>query len=423
MLKKLFYGILLITSCNVFATIESEDFVGDWVLSPVSAFSIGTNQGWEDIFRQSGISPDLDCFFDDIYSFKADGSFQLELFDSAWLHPFQGYNWECGEPIFPHDGSNEANWHYEETAGTLTLSGYGAYIGLPDVTNNGLLGLPSNAPMSITYFPNVTGETMTLDIRAGDIETGNDWFRFELIRKKSSTHNGASIDYSFLPNGISIDSCSPSTTCPDLLALPDSIDGEFVVSINDFAFREMALTQITLPSNLIHIGESSFQGNMLSSLTIPEGVEQIEGFAFEGNNIQEITFPESITSIGTDAFRNNNISKIVFLGDLPQIGGSTFAGQSIESVEYCAEKNGWGSQNPYFTIGGVMPTLSPECSETYSTLDLDQNGSFDALTDALILLRYAFGLRGDSLISNAVASDANRTTAEDIEAHIQSLLP
>ena len=59
----------------------------------------------------------------------------------------------------------------------------------------------------------------------------------------------------------------------------------------------------------------------------------------------------------------------------------------------------------------------------YSPLDLDQNGSFDALTDALILLRYAFGLRGDSLISNAVASDANRTTAEDIEAHIQSLLP
>jgi hypothetical protein len=64
-----------------------------------------------------------------------------------------------------------------------------------------------------------------------------------------------------------------------------------------------------------------------------------------------------------------------------------------------------------------------EDEHCYSPLDLDQNGSFEALTDALILLRYAFGLRGDNLISDAIATDANRTTAADIEAHIQSLLP
>jgi hypothetical protein len=59
----------------------------------------------------------------------------------------------------------------------------------------------------------------------------------------------------------------------------------------------------------------------------------------------------------------------------------------------------------------------------YSVFDLDQNGSFEALTDALILLRYAFGLRGDNLINGAIALDGNRTSAEDIEEHIQSLLP
>ena len=57
----------------------------------------------------------------------------------------------------------------------------------------------------------------------------------------------------------------------------------------------------------------------------------------------------------------------------------------------------------------------------YSPLDLDQNGSFEALTDALILLRYAFGLRGDNLINGAIATDANRTSAEDIEIHIDIL--
>lgn len=66
---------------------------------------------------------------------------------------------------------------------------------------------------------------------------------------------------------------------------------------------------------------------------------------------------------------------------------------------------------------------SEQVKTDYSILDMDQNGNFDALTDGLILIRYAFGLRGDSLISNAVASDANRTSAEEIETHIQSLLP
>jgi hypothetical protein len=56
-------------------------------------------------------------------------------------------------------------------------------------------------------------------------------------------------------------------------------------------------------------------------------------------------------------------------------------------------------------------------------LDIDANGSVDALTDGLMVLRYLFGLRGQGLISNGTASDAMRTEADDIEAYIQSLMP
>ena len=56
-------------------------------------------------------------------------------------------------------------------------------------------------------------------------------------------------------------------------------------------------------------------------------------------------------------------------------------------------------------------------------LDIDANGSVDALTDGLMVLRYLFGLRGQGLISNGTASDAMRTEAADIEAYIQSLMP
>jgi hypothetical protein len=56
-------------------------------------------------------------------------------------------------------------------------------------------------------------------------------------------------------------------------------------------------------------------------------------------------------------------------------------------------------------------------------LDIDANGSFDALSDGLIILRYAFGLRGDNLITGAISENAMRTNAADIEAYIESLIP
>jgi hypothetical protein len=56
-------------------------------------------------------------------------------------------------------------------------------------------------------------------------------------------------------------------------------------------------------------------------------------------------------------------------------------------------------------------------------LDVDGNGNEDALTDGLMLTRYLFGLRGSSLISGAIGAGATRTTAAEIEAYIQSLLP
>jgi hypothetical protein len=58
-----------------------------------------------------------------------------------------------------------------------------------------------------------------------------------------------------------------------------------------------------------------------------------------------------------------------------------------------------------------------------SFADIDGNGNVDALTDGLMLLRYLFGLTGDSLINSAVAGDATRSTSADIEAYIISLMP
>ena len=56
-------------------------------------------------------------------------------------------------------------------------------------------------------------------------------------------------------------------------------------------------------------------------------------------------------------------------------------------------------------------------------LDIDGNGRVDALTDGLLILRYLFGLNGDSLIEGVIAADATRTSAADIEAYFDDLMP
>lgn len=56
-------------------------------------------------------------------------------------------------------------------------------------------------------------------------------------------------------------------------------------------------------------------------------------------------------------------------------------------------------------------------------IDVDGNGSIDALTDGLVTLRYLFGLRGDPLVDGVIGSGASRTTAAEIEAHLDSISP
>ena len=52
-------------------------------------------------------------------------------------------------------------------------------------------------------------------------------------------------------------------------------------------------------------------------------------------------------------------------------------------------------------------------------MDVDGNGSSDALTDGLLIIRYLFGIRGSALISGAIGPGATRTTISDIENFLQ----
>ena len=58
-----------------------------------------------------------------------------------------------------------------------------------------------------------------------------------------------------------------------------------------------------------------------------------------------------------------------------------------------------------------------------ASFDVDGNGSFDALTDGLLVMRYMFGFRDSVLISGAVGGGATRVSAADIEAYLSGFVP
>ncbi len=125
------------------------------------------------------------CLFDDEYIFNADGSFQNVLGANTWLEFWQGTAPDvCGTPVAPHDGTATATYTYDETAGTITIDGTGAYLGYAKVVNGTELGSPADAADSITYIAALSedGNTLDLDIEVAD-SAGTYWWSFKLARQ------------------------------------------------------------------------------------------------------------------------------------------------------------------------------------------------------------------------------------------------
>ena len=156
---------------------------GTWRLAPqAGAFGVGPGQGNVSWFNSSADDVTTrDCLFDDEYVFNADGTFQNVLGSETWLEAWQGQDPEgCGTPVFPHDGTADATYDYDAGAGTLTINGTGAFLGLAKVFNGGELAMPSDAVDSIEYLVELSDDnnSMTLDIAIA----GEGWWRFNLVK-------------------------------------------------------------------------------------------------------------------------------------------------------------------------------------------------------------------------------------------------
>ncbi len=156
----------------------TQEIVGTWKLAPqAGALAVGdAGQGAGNWWTSgAGEVTNRACFFDDSIKFEANGNMTHYMDGSTWLETWQGVGAEsCGAPVAPHAGG-VATYAYNAAAGTLTVNGLGAHIGLPKVNNAG--EIPNGAPVAstITYLVSFSngGNTMTADINFGP-----GWWRF-----------------------------------------------------------------------------------------------------------------------------------------------------------------------------------------------------------------------------------------------------
>ena len=66
-------------------------------------------------------------------------------------------------------------------------------------------------------------------------------------------------------------------------------------------------------------------------------------------------------------------------------------------------------------------SISTSSADNEINLDIDENGEYDALSDGLLIIRYLFGLTGDDLVSGILGSNSLVVEPIEIKSKLDSI--
>lgn len=136
--------------------------------------------------------------------------------------------------------------------------------------------------------------------------------------------------------------------CGSNVNVPSSILGIPVKKIDDYAFNQKKVKEISLPNTIKYIGTGAFQGHgdginsslrgvyLTGTLDLSHlsNLESIDYFAFADNGITKVLFPSSLKSIEGYSFSGNSITGELDLSmtKLESISGYSFSSSKITNV-------------------------------------------------------------------------------------------
>jgi hypothetical protein len=193
------------------------------------------------------------------------------------------------------------------------------------------------------------------------------------------------------------------------VAMGRRVDGTFTTNALDLHLNLSNHTQVELNFWMKDTGEATHE---------EDGI----WFSSNGGQIFRKIFQLDPGALPNGEFQQIVVDVDALVADL----GLTLTGQSVIRFQQYDHRE-FGKSGIYIDSiivegDGISSPQPPVIGgEGTLILDVDGNGVIDALSDGLLILRYAFGSRGDSLTSGVVASDCQRCTANEIEAYIGSL--
>ncbi|KOP71417.1 hypothetical protein AMS59_18520 [Lysinibacillus sp. FJAT-14745] len=116
------------------------------------------------------------------------------------------------------------------------------------------------------------------------------------------------------------------------IVIPSEIKGKPVVEIGGFAFSDMSLKSVKIPSSVTTIGFKAFNNNLLENVEIPLGVENIGDHAFAVNKLTSVEIPSSVTTIGDAAFSANKLTSVEIPPSVKTISKAAFYSNQLTSV-------------------------------------------------------------------------------------------
>ncbi|SNR39001.1 protein of unknown function [Lutibacter agarilyticus] len=336
-----YYSVSLNLNTQTY-TLEPFEFllVRAWkIASEAGALKVGPTEGsdqWWSNDEQTLI--DRACYFDDEYVFNLDGSFQNILGEETWLEPWQGGaepNGQCGAPKAPHNGTVTATYSYDEIAGTITINGQGAYLGLPKATNEGSLTEFTNVPESITY--NVVfsenDNVMTLSIEAG---SGVFW-TYKLISQNvvsiPDTNFEAYLE-THTANGDEVLIGDPSSMGDGVmnhLTLKSSVEGVTNLNVND-----LGITSLIGIEAFSSLEDLYCQRNQLANLDVTKN-SVLSILECESNQFTALDLSQNKV-LKTIGCANNNLSELDVSQNL-LLEGIWFTNNNITSLNVDANTN------------------------------------------------------------------------------------
>ena len=149
------------------------------------------------------------------------------------------------------------------------------------------------------------------------------------ISSKAAVSEISEYEYQTVEGGIEIIKYNGTEL---MVTVPAEIDGKPVVSIGEWAFSGLEISEATLPDTVTSIGWGAFsESEALLKITLPKNLTVIEKYAFSNCcALEEIKIPEGVAVIGYGAFSECSALKSIQLpASLKKIEFNTFAGCKV----------------------------------------------------------------------------------------------